>query len=63
MREFPTSETTVIRHKATVPPIKALELNKVAQFQNSLDVFAVEFMLSCPNYTLLIAHMQFSWLK
>ena len=63
MREFPTSETTVIRHKATVPPIKALELNKVTQFQNSLDAFAVEFMLSCPNYTLLIAHMQFSWLK
>ena len=57
MREFLASETTVIRHKATVPPIKALELNKVEQFQNSLDAFAVEFMLSCPNYTLLVAHM------
>ena len=64
MREFPASVTRRIRHKATIPPIlKALELNKLEHFPISLDAFAVEFMLSFPNYTLLIAHMQFSRLK
>ena len=64
MREFPASVTRRIRHKATTPPIlKALELNKMEHFPSSLDAFAVEFMLRFPNYTLLIARMQFSRLK
>ena len=57
MREFPAIETRRIKQKATVPPIlKALELTKVEHFQNSLDAFAVEFMLSCPSYTLNCTH-------
>ena len=63
MREFPASVTRRIRHKATIAPIlKALELNKMEHFPSSLDAFAVEFMLSFPNYTLIV-QMQFSRLK
>ena len=58
MREFPASETTVIRHKATIAPIlKALELNKMEHFPSSLDAFAVEFMLSFLTYARDCTHV------
>ena len=48
MREFATSETMMIRQKATVPPIFNAEIFK--QLQDPLDPFAVEFMLSFATY-------------
>ena len=42
IRQFATSETMMIRQKATVPPIfRALKLK---QQQDPLDPFAVEFI-------------------
>ena len=43
IRQFATSETMMIRQKATVPPI--FRAVKLKQLQYSLDPFAVEFML------------------
>ena len=58
MREFPASVTRRIKHKATIPPIlTALELNKMEHFPNSLDAFAVEFMLSLPTYARDCTHV------
>ena len=59
MREFPASETTMIRQRATVLPIlDAVELKIVGQFQDSvLDEFAVEFMLSFPTYARDCTHV------
>ena len=48
MREFATSETMMIRQKATVPPIFNPE--KFKQLQDPLDPFAVKFMLRFATY-------------
>ena len=47
MREFATSETMMIRQKATVPIFHAVKLR---QLQNPLDPFSVEFMLRFATY-------------
>ena len=43
IRQFATSETMMIRQKATVPPIFCAV--KLKQLQDPLDPFAFEFML------------------
>ena len=48
IREFATSETMMIRQKATVPPI--FDAEKFKQLQDPLDPFTVEFMLRLPTY-------------
>ena len=48
MREFTTSETMVIRQKATVPAI--FHAVKLRQLQDPLDPFAVESMLRFATY-------------
>ena len=48
IREFATSETMMIRQKATVPPI--FRAVKLRQLQYSLDPFPVELMLRFATY-------------
>ena len=58
MREFPASETTMIRQMATVLPIlNAVELIVEHSPDSVLDAFAVEFMLSFPTYARDCTHV------